>query len=76
MPIAEERRRGVKYYRTIKLPNGKYVHVAIVNKAGKKGGHTVMGRIREKKSAKTRSYTKKHTRKHSRKRIHTPEFRI
>lgn len=35
MPTASERRReGVVRYRTIKLPGGKYAHVAIVKKKG------------------------------------------
>jgi len=50
MPKKEERRRHVKYYRTIKLSKGKYAHVAIVKKAGKRGGHTIMGKIHKKKS--------------------------
>lgn len=50
MPTAEESSRGgVKRYRTIKLPGGKYVHVAIVRKAGPQGGHTVAGPIHESK---------------------------
>lgn len=50
MPKAEEvARGGVKRYRTIKLPNGKYVHIAIVRKAGPRGGHTVAGHVHTKK---------------------------
>ena len=45
MPTAEEKRRKVKKYRTIKLPGGKYMHVAIVKKAGPRGGHTVAGPV-------------------------------
>ncbi len=51
MPTAEEKRRKVKYYRTIKLPGGKYKHIAIVKKAGPKGGHTVAGPTHKKKKA-------------------------
>ena len=42
MPEAEIRKRGgAKRWRTIRLPNGKYIHVAIVRKRGKRGGkHT------------------------------------
>lgn len=44
MPIAEEQKRGGAIrHRTIKLPNGKYMHVAIVRKRGKRGGHTIAG---------------------------------
>ena len=49
MPTAEEKRRGVKKYRTIKLGNGKYKHVAIVKKAGPRGGHTVAGPTHKRK---------------------------
>jgi len=49
MPKKEERKRHVKYYRTIKLGKGKYAHVAVVKKAGPRGGHTVMGKIHKKK---------------------------
>jgi len=48
MPTAEEKRRGVIKYRTVKLPNGKYVHIAIVRKSGKRGGHTVAGPVHSK----------------------------
>ncbi len=50
MPKSEERRRHVKYYRTIKLKNGKYMHVAVVRKAGPRGGHTIAGKIHKVKS--------------------------
>ncbi|MGH3625867.1 MAG: hypothetical protein ACRDRL_00250 [Sciscionella sp.] len=36
-------RGGAVKWRTIKLPNGKYAHVAVVRKAGPRGGHTVAG---------------------------------
>lgn len=49
MPTAEEKARGgAKKYRTISLPGGKYVHVAIVPKKGPRGGHTVAGPVRKK----------------------------
>jgi hypothetical protein len=35
------KKRGLKYWRTLKLPNGEYEKCAIVRKAGKRGGHTV-----------------------------------
>lgn len=50
MPAEEEKKRGgVLRYRTIKLPGGKYARVAVVPKAGPKGGHTVIGKIKRKK---------------------------
>ena len=49
MPTREERRRHVRYYRTIKLGKGKYAHIAIVKKRGKRGGYTIMGKIRKRK---------------------------
>ncbi len=51
MPTKEEKKRGgVIRYRTIELGKGKYMHVAIVRKKGKRGGRTVGGRVRTKKS--------------------------
>jgi hypothetical protein len=50
IPETEIRRRGgVVRYRTKKLPNGKYVHIAVVRKKGKRGGKTVAGPVRKKK---------------------------
>lgn len=49
MPTAEEKRRRVRFYRTISLPGGKYIHVAVVKKAGPRGGHTVAGEVHKKK---------------------------
>ena len=50
MPTDEEKERGgAKRYRTISLPGGKYLHVAIVPKAGPRGGHTVSGPVRKSK---------------------------
>lgn len=43
MPTAEEQRRGVTRYRTIRVGKGKTLHIAIVRKAGPHGGHTVAG---------------------------------
>lgn len=48
--IAE--RGGAKRWRTVKLPNGKYVKVAIVRKKGPKGGGTVAGPVRTKKGTR------------------------
>ena len=43
-PEAEIKARGgAKRWRTIKLPGGKYKHVAVVRKAGPRGGHTLAG---------------------------------
>ncbi len=53
MPEALIRKRGgAKKYRTVKLPGGKYVHVAIVPKAGPRGGHTIAGEVHMKKHMK------------------------
>lgn len=50
MPEKEIKARGgAKRWRTVQLPNGKYVKIAIVKKAGPKGGHTVAGPVRKKK---------------------------
>jgi hypothetical protein len=48
MPTAEEKKRGVKKYRTLSLPDGKFLHLAIVKKPGPRGGHTVAGPVHEK----------------------------
>ena len=45
MPANEEKRRGVLRYRTIDLPNGKYIHIAIVKKPGVRGGRTIAGKV-------------------------------
>ena len=42
------KRGGVVRYRTLKLPGGKYTHIAITKKAGPKGGHTVAGTVHER----------------------------
>ncbi len=49
MPTVKEKKRGVKKYRTIKLGKNKYAHVAVVKKAGKRGGHAVMGKVHTRK---------------------------
>jgi hypothetical protein len=50
MPEAEIKARGgAKRWRTVKLPSGKYVKIAIVRKAGPRGGHTVAGDVHKKK---------------------------
>jgi hypothetical protein len=49
MPESEIKARGgAKRWRTVKLPNGKTVKVAIVKKAGPRGGHTVAGPVHGK----------------------------
>ena len=50
MPEAEIRRRGgAKKWRTVKLPNGSYIHVAVVRSSGPRGGHTVAGPVKKAK---------------------------
>jgi len=50
MPEAQiAARGGAKRWRTIRLKNGKYIKVAIVKKAGPRGGHTVAGEVHKKK---------------------------
>lgn len=50
MPEEEIKARGgAKRWRTISLPGGrKYIHVAVVGKAGERGGHTVGGEVHTK----------------------------
>ena len=51
MPEKEIKKRGGAIrWRTIDLPNGKYLHIAIVRKKGKRGGRTVTGKVREKEA--------------------------
>lgn len=50
MPASKNNKRGgVIRYRTIRLKGGAYAHVAIVRKRGKRGGRTIMGKIRRMK---------------------------
>jgi hypothetical protein len=50
MPKAEERARGgAVRYRTIKLKDGRYIHVAVVRRRGRRGGQTVAGPARTPK---------------------------
>ena len=50
MPEEEIKKRGgAKRWRTKKLPGGKYTHIAVTEKAGPRGGHTVAGPVRTKK---------------------------
>jgi hypothetical protein len=58
MPESEIKARGgAKRWRTITLEDGRIVHVAIVPKAGPRGGHTVAGPARTPKNASKRSST-------------------
>lgn len=43
-------RGGAVRWRTVKLPNGKYIHVAVVKRRGKRGGKTVAGRLHTRKA--------------------------
>jgi hypothetical protein len=49
MPIPKGRGKLVRV-RTIKLPGNKYAHLDVMSKAGKRGGHTVMGPVKRKKA--------------------------
>lgn len=50
MPAAEiQRRGGARKVRTIKLDDGRYLHVYVVPKAGPRGGHTVAGEPKRRK---------------------------
>jgi hypothetical protein len=52
MPEEKIRARGgAKRWRTKKLPGGEYAHIAVVPKAGPRGGHTIMGETHKKKKA-------------------------
>jgi len=42
-------RGGAVRWRTVRLGNGKYVRVAVVRKAGARGGRTVAGPVHERK---------------------------
>lgn len=53
MPEAEiNRRGGAVRWRTVKLKNGRTVKVAVVRKAGPRGGHTVAGPVHDPKKGK------------------------
>lgn len=54
MPEAKIKARGgAKRWRTVTLPGGKYMHVAVVPEKGPKGGHTVAGEVHKKKRKTT-----------------------
>lgn len=53
MPEAQiSARGGAKRWRTVRLANGKVIRVAIVPKAGPRGGHTVAGAPQKTKGKK------------------------
>lgn len=53
MPEQEiAKRGGAKKWRTITLPDGRTMKIAIVRKAGPRGGHTVAGTPHTSKGAK------------------------
>lgn len=50
MPAAEiANRGGARKVRTIKLSDGRYMHVYVVPKSGPRGGHTVAGDVKRRK---------------------------
>ena len=50
MPRLRYRKRGgVLRYRTIKLGKRRYAHLAIVRRSGRRGGRTIIGKIRYSK---------------------------
>lgn len=56
MPEKEiAKRGGAVRWRTKKLPNGEVVHVAVVRKAGPKGGHTIAGKPQKTKNSRKKS---------------------
>ena len=53
MPRAKKKGRGrVLRTRTKKLPGNKYMHVDVMEKKGPRGGRTVAGPVRKKKTPK------------------------
>lgn len=42
-------RGGARRWRTITLPNGKYIRIAIVARKGTRGGHTIAGPVHKEK---------------------------
>jgi hypothetical protein len=45
-----KQRGGAIRWRTKKLPGGKYMHIAVTRKPGPRGGRTVGGKVRKKKT--------------------------
>lgn len=53
MPEKEIKARGgAKYWRTVKLKDGRTLKIAIVRRKGPRGGTTVAGPVHEKKKGK------------------------
>jgi hypothetical protein len=44
-----EEQGGAKRWRTISLPSGRYLHVAVTREKGPRGGETVATEVKEKK---------------------------
>jgi len=44
-----EKRGGAKRWRTVKLPDGRYMHVAVTREKGPRGGTTVASEPKEPK---------------------------
>jgi len=44
-----EKRGGAKRWRTVKLPDGRYMHVAVTREKGPSGGTTVASETKESK---------------------------
>jgi hypothetical protein len=60
MPEKEiEKRGGAIRWRTVKTPDGKVIHIAVVRKAGPKGGHTIAGPKRTPKNPSGKASPKK-----------------
>lgn len=56
MPEKEiAKRGGAVRWRTKKLPNGEIIHIAVVRKAGPKGGHTVAGKPQPTKKSRKKT---------------------
>jgi len=51
MPEAEIKKRGGAVRWRRKNLDGKYINIAVVRKSGKRGGHTVAGKMHTKKSS-------------------------
>jgi hypothetical protein len=47
-------RGGAKRWRTVGLPGGEYMRVAVVPKAGPRGGHTIGGEKRKRVKVRSR----------------------
>ena len=45
------KRGGAKRWRTLRLPNGEFAHIAVTRKEGARSGTTLMGEIHKKMRA-------------------------